>query len=67
MVKRGEGEDNLSLGVQLPSGRFIRPISSNLIKQTRINTGILRNKYFVIDPYRVITRLAHIIKLKYVV
>jgi len=34
-VKHGQGDDHFSVGVQLPSGRLVRPISEDLMQQTR--------------------------------
>uniref|UniRef100_A0A7M5UUZ4 PA14 domain-containing protein n=1 Tax=Clytia hemisphaerica TaxID=252671 RepID=A0A7M5UUZ4_9CNID len=34
-VKHGQGDDHFSVGVQLPSGRLVRPITEDLMQQTR--------------------------------
>ena len=34
-VKHGEGDDHFSVGVQLPSGRYVRPLTEDFIQQTR--------------------------------
>ncbi len=39
MVKRGNGNDNLSVGVRLPSGIMARPIPDTYMSQTRVNSG----------------------------
>ena len=44
-VKHGIGDDHFSVGVQLPSGRYVRPITEDLIQQTR------PSKYFALPMF----------------
>lgn len=34
-VKHGNGDDHFSVGVSFPSGRLVRPLTSNFVQQTR--------------------------------